>query len=562
MDRYELGATIGRGGMGEVFAARDSEIGRDVALKRIRSEKATEAARQRFIREARIQARLDHPAIVPVHDIGTDDDGLPFFTMKRLAGRTLHDTLADAPPLAETLRAFAEVCHAIDFAHARGIIHRDLKPANIMLGDFGETYVLDWGVACALSEDRETPVPRATPIPRVRGGASTSDATTMAGALLGTAGYMAPEQMQSAAEVGTAADVYALGAVLFEILTGERLHPDGDAAIGSTLAGDTWSPAARRPDRAVPPELDALCASALSWDPEARPSAHDLALRIQRFLDGDRDIARRIALAARCLADAQAALASGSPDRRAEAVAAAGRALALDPESRDAAALVARLLIEPPPALPRELAAQLDRTDADMARQRGRNAALAYGSLLPLSLFVPFLRVRDWIPLVSLWLAIAFVMLIAWTTWRTGRVRTWLVLGSGVAMSVLMSRLAGPFMLAPTIICGTLFSVTALPRVVSHRWITAAWVTCAALVPLALEWLGILSPTASVIDGHLSMRSAIFETHGPLDLAALVTANLVFLLVCGFYAHRISRDRRLAERELQIRAWHLAKLLP
>src|SRR5262249_8384685 len=149
----------------------------------------------RFLREARIQARLDHPAIVPVYEHGHDGKGRPYFTMKPLAGVTLETVLSSGErTLQQLLRAFVDVCNAIEFAHARGVVHRDLKPANIMLGHFGEVHVIDWGVALA---DEDAPEP-----PEV---------------IVGTPGYMSPEQLHGEL-VTSAADVYALGAMLFEIL--------------------------------------------------------------------------------------------------------------------------------------------------------------------------------------------------------------------------------------------------------------------------------------------------------------------------------------------------------
>src|SRR5262245_34306447 len=136
--RYVLGAPLGVGGMGEVILATDNQIGRDVAIKRMRVPPSS-AAVARFVREAKVQGRLDHPAIVPVHDLGNDDEGKPFFVMKRLTGTTLAEIIAKKSlSRQKLLRAFADVCLAIEFAHSRGVIHRDLKPANIMLGDFGE----------------------------------------------------------------------------------------------------------------------------------------------------------------------------------------------------------------------------------------------------------------------------------------------------------------------------------------------------------------------------------------------------------------------------------------
>src|SRR5262249_27012839 len=142
----------------EVVLARDEHIGRDVAVKRIRSADPSPEQLARFLREARVQGGLEHPAVVPVHDLAVDRDGRPFFVMKRRTGTTLLELLRrlragredEDAARRRMLRAFVDVCLAVEFAHSRGIVHRDLKPANIMLGDFGEVYVLDWGVARVL----------------------------------------------------------------------------------------------------------------------------------------------------------------------------------------------------------------------------------------------------------------------------------------------------------------------------------------------------------------------------------------------------------------------------
>src|SRR5262252_51731 len=142
--RYRVVRRLGKGGMGEVMAARDEQVGRDVAIKRMRAANPSERAIQRFLREARVQGRLEHPAIVPVHEIGRDSDELPYFVMKRVTGESLAKVMAERDPksVQRMLRAFADVCLAIEFAHSHGIVHRDLKPDNIMLGPFGEVYVV------------------------------------------------------------------------------------------------------------------------------------------------------------------------------------------------------------------------------------------------------------------------------------------------------------------------------------------------------------------------------------------------------------------------------------
>ncbi|HSD86131.1 MAG TPA: serine/threonine-protein kinase, partial [Kofleriaceae bacterium] len=290
--RYRLGEPLGEGGMGEVILAFDEQIGREVAIKRIRLAEPTAEALSRFLREARVQGRLEHPAIVPVYDLAVDRTGRPFFVMKRLTGtlmsdliRVLHEgTAIDViATRARLLRAFADVCLAIEFAHSKGIVHRDLKPSNIMLGDFGEVYVLDWGIARA-DADAEDSAPR---MPKAD--LSLESGETQLGTVLGTPAYMAPEQLVGE-RATAAADIYALGCILFEIVAGAQLHKQR-----STLAALTSidaRPSMVRPD--APPELDVICVHATKLEPRERPlSARALGDAVQAYLDGDRDLAMR-----------------------------------------------------------------------------------------------------------------------------------------------------------------------------------------------------------------------------------------------------------------------------
>ncbi len=552
---YQIRDVIGKGGMGEVIAAHDQRIGRDVAIKRMRSASPSKEAYARFWREARIQARLDHPAIVPVYELGTDAENRPFFTMKRLAGVTLAERIEDPKAsLKPLLRVFVEVCLAIDFAHSRGVIHRDLKPLNIMLGGYGEVYVLDWGIARVVTDTRRDEL-------AVDPGDSLN-IQTQDGSMLGTAGYMSPEQMRDPSRVGPATDVYALGSTLFEILAGVPLHPRGHAALASTLERPTDSPASRKPERDIPIELDAACMMALAREPDRRPSVRELANRVQDFLDGDRDTERRKQRAKEHLAVAHEAIESGLASRRAEAIREAGRALVLDISSADAARTLTTLLVEPPKQLPEELQEQLREVDAAAAKVRSRNGGLAFASLSVLSVFLPFLRVKNAPPLVAIYLGIALFIAIAIATYRTGRVRLVPVFVGMIAMCVLMSQLAGPFVLVPALMCGMMLTLAGIPWINERRWAIVAWVVLASLAPLLFEWIGAINPTLTIVDGKLGMSSAIFETHGAIDLVALTTAHVVFLVVVGVYLHSITRERRAAQRNLQIQAWHLGKLIP
>jgi serine/threonine-protein kinase len=546
-----MGEVLGRGGMGEVVLAHDEQIGREVALKRMRWVDPSLDAETRFLREAKIQARLQHPGIVPVHELGVDADGRPYFTMKRLAGTTLFQLLGE--PLQRLLRAFVDVCLAIEFAHEHGVIHRDIKPTNIMLGDFGEVYVLDWGVARVLDED-------GSGHPSVRD-IVTVEGETQVGAVMGTPGYMAPEQALGYG-MTPAIDVYGLGCVLFEILTCESLHPRGTGGAANAIAHPTEAPTARRPDLAIAPELDAACVAALAEDPVQRPTARDLARRIQDYLDGDRDLERRKQLAAQQVDRARAALASGDPARRGDAVHAAGRALALDPESTEAADLVTRLIVEPPSVLPPALVASLDAAEREANRVRARTAALAFAAVLPFLIATPFFEVRSWPLLIGFFAALAGMALVSWLSYRRGAPIVPISLVTTFATVLLVSRLAGPFVVTPVVIAGVAVGLMAITTLLGRPWIVIAWIALSMAAPIALEALGVLGRTWWFDGETIRIHSAVVGGSNATLAVALVVANVLFIAVTALFARATSRDRRAAERRLHIQAWHLRQLLP
>ena len=549
---YQLGPLIGRGGMGEVLVGQDQRIGREVAIKRIRSPEPSADAVIRFLREARIQARLDHPAIVPVYELGIDADGRPYFTMKRLTGETLESKVLSDATIHRLLRAFVDVCLAIQFAHARGVVHRDLKPSNIMLGDYGEVYVLDWGVARVITDRQRRTYPKL---------GDEVDEQTTAGAILGTPGYMAPEQIEGH-EVGPPADVYALGAILFEILAGEPLHPRGEPALASTLSKPQQALARRAADRVIPPELDAVCFDALALDPRERPTARELADRVQAYLDGDRDTERRRALAADYLSAARTALESAAWDGRATAVRHAGRALALDPTSAEAAALVTSLILEPPAELPPALVASLEAEAGQFHRSRNRVAMWTYAGLLACWALVPFLKVKNWTELLAftglLMLGLFQSARVAATPTGRSPLPITLTIVTGVVVG--FSRIAGPFILTPIVVCSILMSISAIPKL--HTWRLAVWALVATLLPFVLEWTGLVQQTYKVVGGALVTTSEIFDFRDGFDGAFLVGADVAFVIAACVVAIAITRKRVSIQRELHVRAWHLRHLLP
>jgi serine/threonine protein kinase len=214
---YELVECVGRGSMGTVYRARDTRLSRDVALKVLNLEAVGSTVAHRLRAEATILAGLEHPALVPVHDVGTLPDGRVFYVMRLAQGVRLDAALRDAT-LPARLAVFQRLCEAIEFAHARGVIHRDLKPENVMVGAFGEVLVLDWGLAKVLGTGSEP-----------TGGVDAASPGTSHGTILGTPGYMAPEQARGAlADVDTRADIHALGGLLVFLLTGS--HPPAEGA--------------------------------------------------------------------------------------------------------------------------------------------------------------------------------------------------------------------------------------------------------------------------------------------------------------------------------------------
>jgi serine/threonine protein kinase len=377
-ERYELGAVLGRGGMGEVRLARDTRIQRNVAVKLLRSQLRDDDTLGRFFREARVQGVLEHPAVVPVHDLGLDPTGNPYFVMKRLAGTTLADVLVSSDadlrarwPRRQLLARLIDICLAIEFAHTQGVIHRDLKPANIMLGDFGEAYVLDWGLARLTSDADASQL--------VTSLSGDDLGHTAAGDLLGTPGYMSPEQARGE-PVDLRTDVFALGCVLFEILAGKPAMPRGLAGLAATVASHEHRPSKVVAD--VPPELDDLCARATTAAAAERPTARQLADGIQAYLDGDRDSERRRELAELHAMAAEVATREDSHETRALAMREAGRALALDPQNTRAQFVLSRLLLEPPTAIP---AAALRAADDERGETRQdvlRRASHGYTGLL------------------------------------------------------------------------------------------------------------------------------------------------------------------------------------
>jgi serine/threonine protein kinase len=257
--RYRLVEKLGQGGMGGVYCVEDTELDRKVALKVISVPDPNGAWTARLLQEARIIAKLEHPGIVPVHDIGALADGRPFYTMKLVQGKRLDEHIASVTSLSDRLRIFSRICDAVAFAHAHGVLHRDLKPSNIMIGPFGEVLVMDWGLSKWMAPREANQATR--PIQPTTSDAE-GETLTAHGSIVGTPGYMAPEQTRGDAPVDARADIYSLGAILQFLI-----------AVGDP------QPIAKR--------LSAIRDRAMADDPENRyQTVQQLASDIAHFLDG------------------------------------------------------------------------------------------------------------------------------------------------------------------------------------------------------------------------------------------------------------------------------------
>lgn len=300
--RYTLGGEIGKGGGGTVFEARDAKMDRTVAYKQLPAKTARrdKNSTRRFRREARLTGRLDHPNIVPIYDLGARGaERLPFYTMKRINGRSFDKAISehherkksgqdDPISLRVLVRAFIQVCNAVGFANSKGVVHRDLKPLNVVVGSFGEVYVIDWGEARDLMSQQK---PNVIQQQYLREGHRSGSLTTP---FSGTPRYMAPEQADSKLEqINHLTDVYGLGSMLFHILTGEPPHrwlPGEDRKqhlpdLLRRIINDP-TPRVRDTDPSIAESLDDICAKAMAKQPATRfSSAGELAAAVQSWLD-------------------------------------------------------------------------------------------------------------------------------------------------------------------------------------------------------------------------------------------------------------------------------------
>ena len=291
LGRFLLEDELGCGGMGRIYQARDPELRRTVAIKVLLDPKEVKRATlARFVSEAQITSQLDHPNIIPIHEIGATEDGEVYFVMKKVEGRTLSKILADVRGGDEEwtqyrlLNVFIKICDALAYAHDRGVLHRDLKPDNIMLGRFGEVLVMDWGVARLITDKTEEVEDHGSIEIAIKN-------KTVDGTSVGTPGYMSPEQAKGQLDrLGPSSDVWSLGAILYEMLALRQAYEADDSfSLMMKALKPPVPPSTRSPEMKTHPEIEAVCLKALQPEPSQRyPSAVELGRAVEDYLEGSK----------------------------------------------------------------------------------------------------------------------------------------------------------------------------------------------------------------------------------------------------------------------------------
>jgi serine/threonine-protein kinase len=599
--RYAMVRRLGEGGMGTVELLRDGVVGRDVAVKRLRVDHMHRAdMRLRFLREARIQGQLEHPAIVPVYDLSAAEDGAPFFTMKRVRGETLEEILelkrrrraregknASAsfgtierpsrriPSLRKLLTALAQAALAVEFAHARGVVHRDLKPANIMLGAWGEVYVLDWGIAklrgdVPVSSIGDGPESlRGDRGDRSRGmgmpvdtGTEFPGFETAYGSITGTVGYLSPEQARGLPVDGRS-DVWSLGTILFEILAGVPLIPASTPGkmLAETIAGPNPDPAERSGDDAIPFELVDLCKRALCTDVADRlPSARAFSEALERILDGDRDAQKRRSAALEEATKARKALENGDRDG---AIAAAQAALALDGGSEDARTLLVETLLEPPAVVTAAMEEELDTAHQGDYVKLAKFGAIAYlGWLLAAPLFL-YAGIRSWPLFGGYLLSTALASGYSFYLSRQKRIEAYqgvLLLTVIVVAIGVLAFLSGSLIIVPGIAAAnSLVYASAAPARLRLRIVLLAALSVA--IPLALEVTGLVPPAFRFEGGNIVLLPRLVEFSPRTLPVYFLFAGMQYWLT-NFFGLRMRRDLEALERRMLAHTIELRRFVP
>jgi serine/threonine-protein kinase len=561
-DRYRLGGPLGASGM---RAAHDRRLSRYVALKELADRSV--AGRHRFLREAMIQSQLEHPGIVPLYDL-EERDGVLAFSMRRPRGMTLAAALAaiaagDAAtiqrfPLHKLLGALSSAAQAIRYAHARGVAHLDLRPKNILLGDFGEVYVLDWSAARLRGESVSLPEESTLPMPGSDGDA------------MGAPGYLAPEQIRGQRAFDERSDIHALGAILFEMVTRRPLYA-GRMPLEraqATLDGADVRARAAGAEPAPPEALLAICERATRAAAADRyASVTKLLAELEAFLEGGRDTEMRRAAAVKHAESAARSLAasksSDSLEARKSAMQHCGRALVLDPGNRDATRVLRELLTDPPARIPAEVA------DSFAAHERHEIASMLPYGIVGVASFAVFLPVAMWMGVRS-WAAIgAILMILVWAlaaSWAIGKL--WPTSQQGLypaffATSGLIAGVSaffGPLIVVPTI--AAVNTMIFMMHFARPRWwpIVVGWASF--VVPATLQLTGVLRSSYAFSGGTLQVLPWAVELPRVATTLFLAMSGVVSLLAGGLMTLRLRETLNAARLRAELYTWHLEQLLP
>ena len=573
--RYSEGTLIGEGGMGKVLLVRDRYVGRQIALKQLKNDQRSNGrALARFDREARLQGQLEHPAIVPVYDIGRGSDGSPFFTMKHVKGESLAELLDDLaagkPPRfsqRKLLSAFSQLCVAVHYAHERGVVHRDIKPANIMLGAYGEVYLLDWGVAKVGGDAAE-------PLAAEPSMESSSSLHTGSGTVVGTVSTMAPEQALGR-PVDARADVYALGAVLFQILTGEPFHPKGELpeVIARILAGIEARASVRTPEVEVAPELEAICVAATRLHPADRlTSAAALHEAIEAYLDGDRDqelrraAAKKHSDAARDAADrvlgrGNVVSTSSGEAMHALALGEVGKALAFDPDNKDALGTLVALLTSPPKVVPREVEVEERAMTRRRVRMGGIAAAIVYG-YISLNAFTTWqLGVHDIASFTTahvLW-GCAFLGGLV-TIWKSSYVPLFITFLFGISACVFVTSIYSPYLMVPPLLTmhAVLFALVQSWRL---RIVMIVLASVGWTASVFGEHWRLLPTTVQFTNGDMLIHSPVISLPETLTTFYLWLSVLAMVIAPAVVIGSLRTAWMRSEQAMRMQLWQLRRLV-
>ena len=567
--RYDLEGFVASGGMGDVWLYHDRTLGRNVALKELKPTHAGIQRRKlRFIREAQVQAALQHPGIVPIYDFAACDSGGAYFTMRHVEGQTLAEVVQkrvrgeDTYSQRQLLAALDSVSLTLQYAHERGVVHRDLKPENVILGDYGEVYVLDWGVAKVFDPDGE----------RHSAVQVSAKVQSHADCVVGTLEYMAPEQLAGGEIVGPGADVFALGILLFEVLTGELLREGDEKSVVEQVARGDDLPERISAAGDVPAPLAELCIAATSRYFRDRPTAREFHEHLLAYLEGETNAERLRTAAGQHVQSARARLSlnppgsSGDEMHHAAAVAELGRALALDPTRTDALETLRALLDGKSQEVPDGAQKELSRQRDEAARESARASIFVYTAWLALIPLALIMGIRS-LPALA-FLVSGPALLVAVNLWvdRKGHFSaplTWIALILSFTSVSALSVFAGPYLLVPSLAVAT--AVTYLIAFRGNRPIQIATQVLAPLavaVPIALQAAGLLPRSYVFKDGHVVIKPFAVDLPPAMTEVLFLVGGTLLVVLANYIVTRVVTTLDRAEKRTLGQAWWLRQLLP